>query len=1669
MSNNYADNLLQSMSIIAEQAVKKANYDRTIQATIISCVDPTIGKYKVNYQNGNWFAYSSNTNTTYTKGATVYVLIPGGDMNNTKTILGTTKQLGINYINTVEQMEKYAINGDSIVNVDEYGLCSYRKDNNGIGYTESIKNLFNLDDSQVLEKYNKYLKKSSHFIASMNVRTTLSKEQKFGGNYGINFYLKFYNSTKDKNIIIKEDGEEEEVDNIVIRKYTFDINNMEGNPYSYPNGMNQKAFFEIDSQNFIEIVDIEVFVKDFPETKSIPEDGWKNEDNDIFLSNISIYGADILSEEELNGVALILKASKGYIFSSTSSKDDTRDINAQVRVLGKAIDNNSQKLAYYWFVQDCSISSTSPFYLKYGGQGWKCLNKYKIIASTTDENKKTIPIQCEFNAGTAKFTVIKDDVKIKEQKYKCVVIYEDTAISKQFSIYNDDAQYSVTVSSDSGTDFIKDVGYPTLTCNVTDNNGDPVEKLNYSWSQTTYTGTFTILNNQAETDEYIKYTNDQTEYNRLKKGFDEHTILKNAHHHGQITNNDYCNTLENNLKVENKKQYVANNQIIHLNVKNITNFSTFTCTVFDEQYQTIGSASITIVNKVTSNGGYSLVINNGSQVFNYDQSGMSPCSESKDEPLVIQSLTFTLYDMEGNKIDQEQNIKKSDISWIYPIKDTMLDIDYTEMNNDGKTATKHEYSLPYSIIKKYSINRSENDIELRVKYQGYTLTAKTNFTFTKQGELGTNGTGFVLKIVPCNSSNEIISEYPVATMTKNDKCKGEYTFNFNHLEAQLWDNGQRIFKGRGNENPLQTLDKKPIQITWSILRNIHSSNNYDLTCFKIDNSGKVSSSTSIDNNSNDYKNKAYLYTLYQEIIKTTKNNNNYLSNMPANIVQLKLSYDGITYYATLPIISIYSTNSNFSISLVPNTGFRYAIYTDDGRFPQYDTHKPFTIKVMEKINGIWEDISLSKINGHKCTFNPDPYYVGSCFEYKNNTFTRIQKKYFIPKTDTSEKNTYSLKPADTYDGLCVNNAVCSVVTVDANPKVTLFIHIPVHFMLNKFSNAAINKWDGNSIKISDNEGIILSPQVGAGKKDDTSNTFTGILMGTVKKNNSSDQTGLFGYGKGVRTLFLDAETGNAEFGQTESGLIKITPGTTSTHATITGGKYKYDKTNGSGMQIDLSEPSIKFGSTNFEVTSGGNLTARGGGSIAGWSFDNDSFWKNYASTAIEKNDKNEEENIRLSTVNFNRTINGTSRSGLRLALGKNFGVTNKGVLYATTAILGSGTTAIKLGASTVVQNNKQTTSAIYTGNKNFLESTATGFYIGIDGISLGSSFQVTNKGKLTAKLATIGNGSQTFSIGQGTILTSAGTTTTHSSIHSGSKNSFHANTTGVYIGTDGISLGWNTKIQHPKKKDQGAAPFSVDSGGNLFCTAGIVGGWEITPTKIRSIEDKTAGIKKDQMYFGKTGLKIGENFSVDASGNLTAKAGTFSGKIEATSGHIAGWEISKTSLSTEWKNEKTGTLYNITIYKNGTIECKQGNDSKWKISSNGTATFQDITVNGGKWTDGTISGGNRTGGSITGGSIGGGGSVSIGNGTTIDVSQVKVDDKTTLKQWCENIVATSVTTAIGNISSLTVGSLTVSDTLYVNGGDRNIKVNGKDNALLGDVINCLNSAKAYADSLLNNS
>ena len=60
-SNQIANTLIQSMNSIADNAVKKSGFDKTIEAIIIECKDPTLGKYKVKYQDAIFFAYSTKT------------------------------------------------------------------------------------------------------------------------------------------------------------------------------------------------------------------------------------------------------------------------------------------------------------------------------------------------------------------------------------------------------------------------------------------------------------------------------------------------------------------------------------------------------------------------------------------------------------------------------------------------------------------------------------------------------------------------------------------------------------------------------------------------------------------------------------------------------------------------------------------------------------------------------------------------------------------------------------------------------------------------------------------------------------------------------------------------------------------------------------------------------------------------------------------------------------------------------------------------------------------------------------------------------------------------------------------------------------------------------------------------------------------------------------------------------------------------------------------------------------------------------------------------------------------------------------------------------------------------------------------------------------------------
>lgn len=242
----YEDKLCEAIEMIVSDAVANANYDKTIQGTVLNCVDATIGKYKIKYQDSFFYAYSTNTEVNYTNGSEVYILIPGNDTSREKTILGTTKKLGMNYAVTAFGEEALDIIGNNCIeSKNNYELCSYHTTNEYIIYDVNQSNN-NLRIN--LNSLNEYIKSSSSIILAATIKTNLPTEQQFRGNYGIIYELVFQDNATQE---------------LVTRKYKLDVNQFEGNPYKISNFKRQVGIFELDGANFKYINKIYLFCYDF--------------------------------------------------------------------------------------------------------------------------------------------------------------------------------------------------------------------------------------------------------------------------------------------------------------------------------------------------------------------------------------------------------------------------------------------------------------------------------------------------------------------------------------------------------------------------------------------------------------------------------------------------------------------------------------------------------------------------------------------------------------------------------------------------------------------------------------------------------------------------------------------------------------------------------------------------------------------------------------------------------------------------------------------------------------------------------------------------------------------------------------------------------------------------------------------------------------------------------------------------------------------------------------------------------------------------------------------------------------------------------------------------------------------------------------------------------------
>ena len=1493
--NTIEKEICEAIDIIVNKKIQAANFDRTIQATVIECVDATTGKYKLKYQDSSFYAYSGSSDVTYPNNSFVYVLIPGSDYSKEKTILGTTRKLGSSLIPVTDEINKYEITGTNCLqNGGSFGLWSYAK-----GEGEEHR------DVQTLYKYNgdekglllnetaveEYIKKSTHIVIKSEMKTALPAEQQRQGDYGIIVGVTFFDNSGDKDLSHTEHQ--------VTKYWAQDINSLSGNPYRLNNYTEQVFIFDMLSpENFIRIDSISIYKSNFPFFK---ENRTPDDDNDILIKNIRLYGANALADDQLSGVALVLTTPQGAYFG-TQNAPDSLPITAELRYKGSTVDLDTYDVPFYWFFKDSRVSTGSDYYNSYGGVGWHCLNTTMPIDTNPDETpvKQWVPLKKTYN-------VQKADVIAKELTYKCVAVYEGSIVTKTIDISNLASEYELTIDSDLGTQFYFDTGRPTLTCLV---NGEAPTDVSWTWAVTSLVGGTTVLKETTE---------DNQKYEDIVNKIINLEIEIACGDKYKSTTKEELDGYKRDKEELDKVFRVEKNKLIKINVNTIDSFSTYTCTAYkksESNEQQIGSASITLNNSNSAEGTYNLIINDSNYTYKYNEEGLSPTVEASDKVVETRSLTFTVYNNLGQKIDDDI-IKHADkIEWVVPTSNTLLSIpsgfSLSRIDVENETAIySNELTLPYSIAGRYDVSARRNDIELHITYKEVELVAKTNFTFVKEGDPGTNGTDYVCKIVPNVVDQTQAPDFIVATQTNVNT-----TFNFKPIEdgkyfkIELYHNEKLVYQGSGSGESVddggESQSDNWVTVLWEIQKNKYSSNVFDNDYYDFDNNHKL---------------------IYRNFNYTWNEKNTNPGDMPANIVKATVSYRGVTYYATFPIISVVLINTNYEVALKKNTGFLYATYTSDGRIPKYDNSNPFEFIVKERVteNGrvYWEDITDNEALIKDLSI--EYILLGSIKDYDSNSKAlkaidciNLKNK----NTKDLKVNQVDLKPVDYFDGWCVNNAL--FVRFAYKNKSIATMHIPIHLYLNRYGFSFLNDWDGNSININNEQGFILSPQIGAGKKDDN-NAFTGVVMGELKDPAANESlTGLFGFSAGQRSIFLDAETGKSEFGLAGKGRIIIDP--SSGHAQIYGGNYVDDPKKGSGLLIDLTEPFIKFGNQNFSVNKDGHLVAKGGGSIAGWNIDNDSLFTGTKDTSS---------NIRISSVDFSRSINGVNRTGLRMSFGTKFAVSKDGTMYAGDAVIGTGSSKITIG------QGDSTNSAIYSGTKSSLLSNNNGFYLGTDGIALGarvtagsetfSRFQVTSDGKLYATEGYIGNGTQ------GWTITARGL--------SSKKTSFgEAGKEGIFLGSAGIQLG---------------DTFKVDSQGNLTATSGTIGGWKLTSAQFESTDKKN--------YIGPAGISFNNGtFHVDSSGNATV-----TGKITATSGKIGSWRIEGTSLigkdyydrdaiflNCGSKGTPKASIYfndNASLIVSGNLNMSVAGESYisssgWSINGNGKATFSDVAVTGGSIT-----------------------------------------------------------------------------------------------------------------------
>ena len=1085
MANQLQDAILDAVDTLVNHRIENLQADKTVTATIVQCTNSLTGEYKCSYNGGLLYAYAQE-GVTYTQNQSVYILVPQGDFTQKKTIVSKTQAIeddqNITFVSSA--LSNYNLIGKNPLSDNNklypVGLNSYLKNDYELLYQRDMDGTFLSIDAQELSNN---LKEAEALLIEASFLTRLPKAHKLSnsGFYGLQFVLAFAD---------RDNVDEEGNAAVKYLSYTIDNNNMVGNPFQLSNWTEQYMIFPVDTENFLYIDSILAFSQDFVEAdEAILADEWGD---DIFIKDVEIYGLKTIGAT--NGdYKLALSMPQGSTFKSILATDS-------LQVVGKMTklnDNLSDSTMFYWFAEDNRISADSEDYNMYGGAGWRYLkDKGNNYTLTTYGNEN----------------------RAYENKYMVVAVYKETMILKDtFTLYNEAAARDLSISSSLGVKFSFDRGTPTLTCLVdgkADNfesgkvDGHKDEWFRFVWSKVGEAGQTTIFNQTKE---------------QLQAAYDQ----------GVVDGIGYAalSSLRAQILEMEGVEFTPGKNVLTYPVKQIDASATFKCSVYlkdsdaGEEYY-IGTASIVLQNEgVASPTDYYIVIENGDQVFQYSESGVSPDDERYTDPLEVKNLECHFYDPAGLEVNNQTYAVK----WLVPLESTMIVTPKEGMTLNPAT-NKIEWCqsqvYPMDIAADYDYQALNNQIKAIVTYQDEEYTQETTFLFTKIGENGTNGTDIVAKVYPIEQDslpdNELLALELVGGV------------------ADRWNTGQQPNSKVLGFNLYQRNEQLSIadsSVSWTISGGASTKSKY-------------ASSTDGD---------------------FTWTNDRATTGMFRNqIVRGSTRLDGNDYYAfyPVPVIDYKDIGKRYHIGLDTTKTLKSVTYNADGRNPLYNKNQGIFITLGELNTN---DLTSKYIVWYAEGGQPTKITGGYADNPRNAAFTLTYEKnsaegqsVLIPRDNPD--GTWELLtslyvlPNDVYDGAYSNNLVHGKIyssknVYQNNGNAEVDIYIPIYMSLNTFGLKSLNAWDGNHLEINEDENYILAPQIGAGSKDEN-NRFTGVVMGTAQTYDQDEaQIGLLGYSHGKQSIFLDSETGDAIFGLPEQqasannkyteGRIELRPGKTS--------------------------------------------------------------------------------------------------------------------------------------------------------------------------------------------------------------------------------------------------------------------------------------------------------------------------------------------------------------------------------------------------------------------------------------------------------------------------------------------------------------------------------------------